>query len=94
MTSGNEMLREEKACNQYGASIGRGYNHQQTDGRVRLFRVRLDSGGYDPGGAYWGLGGPLYCADGDDFREYLRASDREDARAQLLEKFPDLKFFR
>lgn len=30
--------------------------------RLRLVRVRIDSGGYDSGGAYWGIGSPLYRA--------------------------------
>lgn len=30
--------------------------------RFRLVRVRLDSGGYDSGGAYWGFANPLYWA--------------------------------
>lgn len=29
-------------------------------GKICRKRVRLDSGGYDMGGAYWGLGAPLY----------------------------------
>lgn len=27
---------------------------------LSVTRVRLDSGGYDKGGAYWGVGSPLY----------------------------------
>lgn len=30
--------------------------------KLRLVRVRLDSGGYDAGGAYWGIGERLYRA--------------------------------
>ena len=47
---------------------------------VRVFRVRLDSGGYDDGGAYWGLesrGALLYCAtDGANYRMFCRAESR------------------
>lgn len=51
---------------------------------IRLFRVPLDSGGYDRGGAYWGLGEPLYMAtDGDSFRATVRASSRFGALAKL-----------
>lgn len=45
----------------YGAPMGR---HTGPDflcaeaGRVTLRRIRLDRGGYDPGGAYWGHGAP------------------------------------
>lgn len=58
------------------------------EGKVRLFRVNLDSGGYDDGGAYWGIGTPLYCAwgtakDGAFYRRFTRALTRYGA-AQLL----------
>ena len=47
---------------------------------VRVFRVHLDSGGYDDGGAYWGLesrGALLYCAtDGENYRMFCRAESR------------------
>jgi len=35
--------------------------------KVYRKRVRLDSGGYDSGGAYWGLGAPLYVEFTKDF---------------------------
>lgn len=44
---------------------------------VRLFKVNLDSGGYDDGGAYWGIGEPLWCAtDDENYREFVRAPYR------------------
>ena len=47
---------------------------------VRVFRVRLDSGGYDDGGAYWGLesrGALLFCATNDEnYRMFCRAESR------------------
>lgn len=63
--------------------------------RTRLERVRLDAGGYDKGGAYWGLGNPLFCAwtsadDGDVRTGYRRATDREAAKAL----FPGALFYR
>jgi hypothetical protein len=54
---------------------------------VRVFRVRLDAGGYDDGGAYWGLsrGDALYCARCDEGgRRFVRARSRFHA-LQLLE---------
>lgn len=39
--------------------------------RFHLRRVRLDSGGYDAGGAYWGHGGELYEAFTDDGAEFM-----------------------
>jgi len=52
---------------------------------VYLSRVKLIDG-YDEGGAYWGVGAPLYCAYSDDYCEYceyVRAYSREDAATQL-----------
>ena len=53
----------------YGAPMGRSTTGTLSDEprSVSLFRVKLDSGGYDDGGAYWGLGPPsLYCAVDDE----------------------------
>lgn len=52
------------AATRYGASLGRGSNSPgdfDTRQPVRMREVRLDSGGYDEGGAYWGwhVTGPL-----------------------------------
>jgi hypothetical protein len=50
---------------QYGAPMGRrsyGLIQNCESRTVRLFRVNLDQGGYDDGGAYWGTGEPIYCA--------------------------------
>lgn len=51
---------------------------------VRLFKVDLDSQGYDNGGAYWGIGKQLWCAIGEHeigvfHREFIRADSRESA---------------
>jgi hypothetical protein len=44
-----------------GASMGRrGRNEPGGDSKFTLRRVPVDSGGYDRGGAYWGIGSPLY----------------------------------
>lgn len=68
----------------YGAPMGRvdslpyGYR-----GAVRVARVRLDSGGYDSGGAYWGRQrARLYQARADDpsgGEGYFLAADRHEA---------------
>lgn len=51
---------------------------------VNLFKVRLDSGGYDQGGAYWGLGGALWCAYCDEGgRQFIRAGSRISAAFAL-----------
>jgi hypothetical protein len=53
---------------------------------VRLFKIYLNSGGYDDGGAYWGLrikGESLYCALAEDYREFTSAKSREEAAINL-----------
>ena len=54
------------------------------DKNIRLFKVRLDSGGYDDGGAYWGFPNNLWCAQcPEGGQEFTRASNRLVAAAQL-----------
>lgn len=70
----------------YGAPMGRHtVGHlDMTPRSVRLFKVALDSGGYDSGGAYWGIGAPLYCAmDADGNMQFTRASSRAQAALML-----------
>lgn len=60
-----------------GAPFGR--RHAPTlNPPVRCFRVRMVSGDYDDGGAYWGGGGlPLWCIrDEDGNEQFYRASCR------------------
>jgi len=65
--------------------------------KITLQRVRLDSGGYDSQGAYWGLGEPLYWAAADapfEYDETFRAADREEAREHVRATFPRARFYR
>lgn len=67
--------------------------------KVRLYKVRINSGGYDDSGTYWGVGQPLYCCevpDGVDIHiyQYVRANSREDAKEALLKQYPQLEFYR
>lgn len=69
----------------WGAPMGRRESYAKPGGALRLFRVRINRGGYDSGGAYWGIGAPLFCAfdpEGDT-RVYVRASCRRDAAQRL-----------
>ena len=51
---------------------------------VLLARVRLNAGGYDTAGTYWGRGAPLWCATGTElYQQYVRASTRIEAAAML-----------
>jgi hypothetical protein len=67
--------------------------------RFYLRRIPINSGGYDSGGAYWGLGPRLYWAwaldgAGGDISRYFRAPDRDAAKAIVLAEFPHASFFR
>lgn len=115
----------ENVGSMYGAPMGRSEyiicNPVPSTLRFKLFRVRLDNGGYDDGGAYWGTGAPLYCAEvgfytGDYqniysylfeshvnptlehrdlyYREFFRAGSREEAKAHVLKRYPNAKFYR
>jgi hypothetical protein len=74
------MTQFPKVSTTRGAPMGRsqsGYLETNYARVVRLFQVRLDTGGYDDGGAYWGTGAPLYCAqDVDGNRQFTRAASR------------------
>ena len=81
----------EKGYNMYGAFMGRKeYNKPPQKRIIRLFKVRLDNGGYDNGGAYWGIGEPLWCAMADEdltgqeqYRAFVRAESRKSAAFKL-----------
>lgn len=95
------MAKQFTAVNsQYGAPMGRtsyGVNcvEDAPAKSVRLFRVNLDSGGYDDGGAYWGHGSAIYCARcdvaGNEFMVTERAHSRFHAAAILEIKPKQLK---
>ena len=88
-------LPSNAGCNQYGASMGR---RNQTDGKpetLHLQELRMVELAYDTGGAYWGMGEPIYCAFSpvDTENEYpvqvfVRAATREEAKAKVLGLLP------
>ena len=63
--------------------------------KVTLQRIRLDSGGYDPQGAYWGVGQPLYWAATDDGQldSTFRAYDRDAAKEHVRKTIPGARFY-
>ena len=85
-----------KAYSQYGASMGRPdcIDEALDVKKLHLERVRLNSGGYDPGGAYWGHGAPLYVAWGDGQEMFFRARDRREAKEIAGGVFKNAKFYR
>lgn len=82
----------------YGAPMGRPDRCPNASAdRWRLRRVPINSGGYDQGGAYWGLGPALwngFTEDGDT-DVFFRARDRDAAKAHIrAEHDEDARFFR
>jgi hypothetical protein len=81
-----------------GAALGRAtaYASAAPAGKFSLQRVYLDSGGYDSGGAYWGHGQRLYWYASEDGAAdgYLRAFDRDDAKAAVRKLYPGARFYR
>lgn len=64
---------------------------ENTTAKLRLSRIRINQGGYDDRGRYWGVGAPLYFAEDDDGNHRaLRAVSRAAAKAQ----FPNAKWYR
>lgn len=68
-----------------GAPMGRSACLKGKDQPARCFRVHLDSGGYDDGGAYWGFGDKaLYCAKNEaGLLLFTRADSRKEAKEAL-----------
>ena len=80
-----------------GAPLGR-YARQPFKtpaGRLTLQRIRINNQGYDPQGAYWGTGDPLYwCASDDGTLDWtFRAASREAAKDKVRETYPDARFY-
>jgi hypothetical protein len=104
------MRAREPIDGRYGAPMGRPSRSSFIDRKGRLnhltvnehaspfhlVRVRLDSGGYDQGGAYWGLGEPLYEYTGPvtDISGFVRGATRELAKAAVRRIHPHARFFR
>jgi hypothetical protein len=82
----------------YGAPMGRHTGPEFLDvdaGKVYLSKIPLDNGGYDKGGAYWGLGEALWETSDQDSNGFIfRARDRARARAHILDMFEGATFYR
>jgi hypothetical protein len=80
-----------------GAAVGRGSHYHPGNavdygGKVYVRRVRLDSGGYDCAGTYFGHGEPLYWICAEDGNEAMRrAPSRTAALTLARELFPCAK---
>lgn len=77
-------MQFENVSSKYGAPMGRRESRISPDNippfkSLALFRVHLNSGGYDDGGAYWGIesnGERLYCLRGPGVQVFCRAKSR------------------
>lgn len=94
----------------YGAPMGRPTRDTFTDKQGKtykltvapdarpfnLVRVRLNQGGYDAGGAYWGNDEPLYYFEGplSDISGYVRGWTREAAKKAVRAMHPHARFYR
>ncbi len=64
---------------------------------MNLIRCPLNSGGYDRGGAYWGLGEPLYYYSANPeglIDGYVRGRTREKAKEAVRAIHPHARFFK
>lgn len=89
-----------KAYSASGSSMGRrnGTSERLDVKLLHVERVPINSQGYDPGGAYWGTGRPLYVAWGEgpeyDAEYFVRAANRQEAKEAAAIVFPNAKFYR
>jgi hypothetical protein len=60
-----------------------------------LQRVRLNSGGYDSSGSYWGVGLPVYWFCDNDCKAggFFRARNRKAAKEHVRGTHPDARFY-
>jgi hypothetical protein len=81
-----------------GAALGRPSVRGPSDfaGKLALRRIRLDSGGYDPNGTYFGTGAPLfwYASEDGEIDDMTRAANRDAAKKKILGEYPNASFFR
>lgn len=90
-----ETVLTPNAASFRGASLGRAGTGAtvNTSGPFHLVKIRIDQGGYDKGGAYWGLGEQLwgYCDETGTVTGYFRAPDRTSAIARLRSRYVGAK---
>ena len=88
----------EKLCKGYsyrGADMGRPNHVSEPKAAVKFHLRKMPlSDGYDKGGAYWGWPDDMWHAWGEEQEMFFRAPDRQGAKAEVLDMFPDAKFYR
>jgi hypothetical protein len=65
------------------------------DGFLHLQKIKLNSGAYDSGGAYWGFPNNVYCAANKDLTVmiFVRGDTRNKAKIQVRAKLPGARFY-
>jgi hypothetical protein len=69
-----------------------------------LRRVRINNGGYDSTGTYWGNGSPLYWAQSEEefdfggnypesLENHFRAANRQHAKELIKKEIPNASFY-
>ena len=85
-------MQLSKVSSPYGAPMGRTGKHGEPDegSAITVERVEIDSGGYDEGGAYWGIGEPLFRALSDcgNVESFFRAASTSAALAAMASTYP------
>jgi hypothetical protein len=81
-----------------GAAMGRGARHaadKEAPVKLTLRHIRLNSGGYDRNGTYFGIGQRLYwyANEAGDIDAMLRADDRWDAKSKIRNLYPYARFY-
>jgi len=78
-----------------GAALGRASvkGDRKHDGRLFMRLVRLDSGGYDTNGTYFGHGRRLYWYSSEDgsIDGTVRGETRAQAREKVLRDYPNAR---
>jgi hypothetical protein len=78
---------QQQGASKYGAQMGRNGSMPPAGAHFAILsvdRVALDDGGYDEGGAYWGIGAPLWYVESSDGR--LSLFRRAGCRQELLDE--------
>lgn len=87
-----------RGAREVGAGISSNPSEPRPKFKIYLERVRLDSGGYDSRGQYWGVGEPLYRYSDDSgaIDGYVRAASRAEAKEKVRYQSAgmDVSFYR
>jgi len=86
------MSKLPEVSSKYGAPMGRRNNYGRgiESPRLTVSAVTIDSGGYDSGGAYWGIGEPLWQVESEcgEVSYFTRAPSRSQAEEVARERHP------